>query len=141
MENVVINEENIYQKGIYKAENLPKALPGRVLIRLLARSEADANFVNKKTGERSLIVRPDELKKEDTMAVFMGEVIKISEDSFKHKYYGDGVPQVKVGDFVMFERSTCSPFRDCGVPVAWISDTQIDGTVEDPSKISRIGEI
>lgn len=67
---------------------------------------------------------------------YTGLVIQLGSDAFAGKNFPSG-PYIKVGDWVVFPRSSCLQLKYEDEPFVIIEDFKIKMTIDDPSKISR----
>jgi len=80
------------------------------------------------------IVIPDQYRDEDAeYSSTVGMLIKLGSEAFQGKYFPSG-PYAQIGDWVQFDRATCSQGNYDGMPYVITEDNRIRLVIDSPDK-------
>ena len=83
------------------------------------------------------ILMPDESVDHSEYLNYIGEVMELGPDAYKHKKFGGSGPWCKVGDWIVFGRYAGQriKFKDDPTVFRFVNDDEVLAVFSDPSKI------
>ena len=88
-------------------------------------------------GQETSIYIPDTVGHEDRFRAVTGRIVAMGYGCYRGEKFKDYGPTPKVGDWIQFPRHEGTLFNYRGKAMFYLNDDRVQGTVEDPSYVTR----